>query len=94
MCTFKFLLVKKLFYSFYIFLQFCLTSLRGKEYFVKLNQQSGAGCFWPLGAGATRKKISGAGAAWEKIRSRSLKKIQQPEPEQLKNLPAPQPLLK
>ena len=36
------------------------------------------------------KKIPGAGATWEKIRSRSrLKKRQEPEP--LKNLPAPQP---
>ena len=52
----------------YIFLQFYLPSLRGKEYFSKLYQQSGAGAvfFWPLGAGAARKKIPGAGAAWEK----------------------------
>jgi hypothetical protein len=28
---------------FYIFLQFYLTSLQGKEYFAKLNQYSGAG---------------------------------------------------
>ena len=25
----------------------------------------GAGCFWRLGAGAARKKIPEAGAAWE-----------------------------
>ena len=30
------------------------------------------GCFWLLGAGAARKKIPGAGAAWEKN--------QEPEP--------------
>ena len=36
------------------------------------------------------EKKTGAGAAWEKIRSRSrLKKSQEPEP--LKNLPAPLP---
>ena len=42
------------------FLQFYFTSLQGKEYFSKLNQQSGdgarAGCFWLLGAGAAREK--------------------------------------
>ena len=39
-------------------------------------QGAGAGCFWPLGAGAARKKIPGAGApAWEKN--------QEPEPEPL-----------
>ena len=44
-----------------------------------------AGCFWPLGAGAgaAQKRISGAGATWEKN--------QEQEPEPLKNLPAPQP---
>ena len=45
------------------------------------------GFFWPLraGAGATRKKIPGAGfgAAWEKN--------QEPKPEPQKKLPAPQP---
>ena len=57
---------KQLFYLFYIFLEFYLTSLRGKEYFAK--EPFGAGCFWPLGAGAARKKITGAGAgaAWKK----------------------------
>ena len=58
------------------FLQFYLTSLRGKEYFAKLNQWSGAGAgfFGPLepepgplekkpGAGAAWGKKSGAGAA-------------------------------
>ena len=56
------------------FLQFYLTSLRGKEYFAKEPEPVGAGCFWPLGAGAARKKIpgAGAGAAWEKN--------QEPEP--------------
>ena len=59
---------KILFYLFYIFLQFYLTSLRGKEYFAKEPEPVGAGFFWPLGAGAARKKIpgAGAGAAWEK----------------------------
>ena len=51
-------------------------SLRGKEYFAQELEPVGAGCFWPLGAGAgaTRKKIPGAraGAAWEKN--------QEPEP--------------
>ena len=90
----------KLFYLFYIFCSFTLLFLRGKEYFAKLNQWSRSRFLWPLGAGAARKKIPGAGAAWEKIqkpeplekkvRSRSrLKKRQEPEP--LKNLPAPQP---
>ena len=77
-----------------MFLQFYLTSLRGKEYFVKLNQKSGAGAgfFLPLGAGAgaTRNKIPGAGAAWEKNQEPELLKKRQ-EPEQQKNLPAPQP---
>ena len=63
---------KQLFYLFYIFLQFYLTSLRGKEYFSKEPEPVGAGCFWPLGAGAARKKIKGAGAAWGKN--------QEPEP--------------
>ena len=55
-------------------MQFYLTSLRGKEYFAKEPEPVGAGCFWPLGAGAgaARKKIPGAGAAWEKN--------QEPEP--------------
>ena len=35
------------------YLQIYLASLRGKEYFAKLNHYSGAGagCFWLLGAG-------------------------------------------
>ena len=59
---------------FYIFLQFYLTSLRGKDYFAKEPEPVGARCFWPLGdkAGAAGKKIPGAGAAWEKN--------QEPEP--------------
>ena len=67
---------KLLFYLFYIFLQFYLTSLQGTEYFAK--EPVGAGCFWPLvaGARAAGKKIpgagAGAGAAWEKN--------QEPEP--------------
>ena len=79
---------------FYIFLQFYLTSLRGKEYFAKEPEKVGAGCFWPLGAGAARKKIAGAraGAAWEKYQEPEPepleKKNQEPEP--LKNLQAPQ----
>ena len=59
----------------YIFSQFYLTSLRKKEYFAKEPEPVGARCFWPLGAGAARKKIPGAGAAWEKN--------QEPEPEPL-----------
>ena len=43
------------------FLQFYLTSLRGKEYFCQGDGVE-AGCFWPLGAVAARKKIPGAGA--------------------------------
>jgi len=39
------------------YFKFYLTSLRGKEYFAKEPEPVGAGCFWPLGAGA------GAGAA-------------------------------
>ena len=61
---------------FYIFFADLPSSLRGKEYFAKEPEPEpeavGAGCFWPLGAGATRKKIPGAGAAWEKK--------QEPEP--------------
>ena len=56
-----------------------------------------AGCFWPLGAGAgaARKKIARAGAAWEKNQEpEPLEKSQEPEPEPLKNLPAPQPWIK
>ena len=57
---------------------------------------AGAGCFWPLGAGAgaDRKKIPGAGGAWEKYQEpEPLEKSQEPEPEPLKNLPAPQPCI-
>ena len=80
---------------FYIFLQFYLTCLRGKEYFAKEPEPVGAGCFWPLGAGAARKKIPGAGAAWVKKSGAGAgagaawKKNREPEP--LKNLPAHQP---
>ena len=63
-------MVKKtiILFILYFFLQFYLTSLRGKEYFVKLNQLSGAGAgfFWPHGAGAAPEKKTGAGAAWGK----------------------------
>ena len=31
--------------------------------------RAGAECYWPLGAGAARKRIPGAGAVWGKIRS-------------------------
>ena len=81
-------------------LQFYLTSLWGKEYFAKLNQQSGAGAvfFLPIGAGAMRKKQQEPESLWKKIRSPSrsrLKKSQELElePEPLKNLPAPQPCI-
>ena len=71
-------MVKKNFLLVLYFLQFYLTSLWGKEYFPKLSRSR---FFWPLGAGAARKKKyqepeplgkkSGAGAAWKKVRSRS-----------------------
>ena len=48
------------------FLQFYLTSLQGKKYFAKLNQQSGAG------AGRSRVSL----APWSRSR---LKKNQEPE---------------
>ena len=40
------------------FLQFYISSLWGKQILAKLNQKSRAGTayFWPLGAGAARKK--------------------------------------
>ena len=59
---------------FYIFFADLPSSLRGKEYFAKEPEAVGAGCFWPLGAGAgaARKKIPGARAAWVKN--------QEPEP--------------
>ena len=56
---------------FYIFLQFYLTSLRGKDYFAKEPEPVGAGCFWPLGAGAARKKYPESEPLGKKIRSRS-----------------------
>ena len=56
---------------FYIFLQFYLTSLRGKEYFAT---EPEPGVFGPLEPEPLEKKIerAGAGAAWEKN--------QEPEP--------------
>ena len=77
---------KQLFYLFYIFLQFYLTSLRGKEYFAKLtnSQEPELGVFGSLEPEPEpfEKKNkepeplggekSGAGAAW--------KKSQEPEP--------------
>ena len=66
------------FTCFIFFLQFYLTSLRGKEYFAKLtNSQEpepvGAGCFWlpGAGAGATWKKNQEPEPLGKKIRSRS-----------------------
>ena len=58
-------------------MQFYLTGLRGKEYFAKEPEPVGAGYFWPLGAGAARKKIAGAGAgaAWEKKIRRSRSRL-------------------
>ena len=57
----------QLFYLIYIFLQFYLTSLREKGYFYKEPEPFGAGCFWPLEAGAwAARKKTVAGAAWEK----------------------------
>ena len=77
----------------YFFLQIYLTSLQGKEYYAK--ELVRAGCFWPLGAGASQKKIPGAGATWGKNQEPEPleKKSQEPELELLKNLPAPQPCL-
>ena len=90
---------KKLFYLFYIFLQFYLASLRGTEYFAKLanSQEPEPGVFGSLEPERSRLKKkpgSGAGAAWEKNQEPEPleKKKQEPEPE-LKNLPAPQPCL-
>ena len=71
-----------MFYHF--FLQFYLTSLQGKEYFAKEPEPVGAGCFWPLGAGASRKKYQepepvplekkpGAGAAKKLASSSALR---------------------
>ena len=72
-------MVKKLFYLFYIFLQFYRTSLRGKEYFAK-EQEPEPGVFGPLEPepGPLEKKIPGAGAvaAWKKIRSQSWSRSQ------------------
>ena len=95
------MVTKQLFYLLFIFfavLGTLLVCLRGKEYFaMKPEPESvGAGCFWPLGAGAARKKIpgagAGAGAAWGKNQDPEPleKKSQEPEPEPLKNFPAPQ----
>ena len=48
-------------------LQFYLTNLRGKEYFAKLNQKSGAGAgFLAPWSRSRLKNKSGAGAAWKK----------------------------
>ena len=74
---------------FNIFLQFYLSSFRGKEYFAKEPEPEPvrAGCFLPLGAGAAQKKIpgAGAGAAWEKNQKPEpellAKKSQEPEPD-------------
>ena len=64
---------------FYIFWQFYLTSLRGKEYFAKEPEPVGAGCFWPLGAGAeaTQKKCQELELEplGKKIRSRSRSRL-------------------
>ena len=64
---------------FYISCSFALVVCGGKKYFPN------SASFWPLGAKAARKKIPGAGAAWEKI--------QEPKPEPLKNYPALQPCI-
>ena len=73
---------------FIFFLQFYLTSLRGKEYFAKEPEPGVFGPLEPL-----EKKIpgAGAGAAWKKNQEPEPleKKVREPEP--LKNLPAPQP---
>ena len=64
------MVIDNYFTCFIFFLQFYLTSLRGKEYFAKEPEPEtvGAGCFWPLGAGAGAR----AGAARKKnTRSRS-----------------------
>ena len=46
----------------------------------------------PLEPEPLEKKIPGAGAAWEKNQEpKPLEKSREPEPELLKNLPAPKP---
>ena len=66
------------------FLQFYVTSLRGKEYFAKLNQKSGAGAgqsrvFLAPWSRSRLKKIARAGAEpgplGKKIRSRSRSRL-------------------
>ena len=76
-------MVKKTIILFYIFCSFTLLVSGEKNILPNLtNSQEPELVFWPLGAGATWKKIPGAGAALEKFRSRSrLKKSQEPEPE-------------
>ena len=78
---------------FYIFCSFTLLVCGEKNILPNLtNCQEQDLVFWPLGAGAARKKMSGAGAAWEKnqepeplekkVRSRSRFKISRfPNPE-------------
>ena len=64
----KFLWLKKqLFYLLYIFCSFTLLVCREKNILPNLtnSQEPEPGFFWPLWARAARKKIPGAGAAWE-----------------------------
>ena len=57
------------------------------------NSQEPEPVFWPLGAGAARKKIPGAGAACEKIQEPDPepleKKSQEPEAQKICRLPSP-----
>ena len=66
-------MIKKKFLLVLYFLQFYTSSL-GEKNIWQLSR-AGAACFWPLGAEAARKKIPGAGAAFEN----------NPEPEPLTN---------
>ena len=65
------------FTCFIFFLQFYLTSLRGKEYFAKEPEPETvrARCFWPLGAGATRTKYQETEPHGKKIRSQSWSRL-------------------
>ena len=58
---------KQLFFLFYIFCSFTLLVCGETNVLPNLtNSPEPEPFFWPLGAGAARKKIPGAGAAWGK----------------------------
>ena len=69
---------KQLIYLFNIFCSFILLLSREKKILPSLtNNQEPEPFFWPLGAGAARKEISGAGAVWGSI---FLLKVSSPPP--------------